>query len=80
MAISVVNFCWLFIGLISSANGEINDRKLLIISLDAFKPDYLNMNITPSMETFYQNGIIATSMDNQFPTKTLVNHFSISTG
>lgn len=32
------------------------------------------------MERFYRNGVLATRMNNSFPTKTFVNHFSIATG
>lgn len=73
---------WIFIILLSHfGNGIVSsDRKFIVISFDAFKPEYLEKNITPFLENFYQNGILALNMNNVFPTKTFVNHHSIATG
>ncbi|XP_031620783.1 ectonucleotide pyrophosphatase/phosphodiesterase family member 5-like isoform X2 [Contarinia nasturtii] len=57
-----------------------NDRKLIVVSFDAFKPIYLEEKITTFFKTFYKDGIRAIHMKNSFPTKTFVNHFSIATG
>lgn len=82
MNVQSISFCWiLFVQLGCFIPSVIsNDRKLLIISLDAFKPLYLQQRLVPSMERFYRNGVLATRMNNSFPTKTFVNHFSIATG
>lgn len=60
--------------------GILPSRKLIVISFDAFKPVYLEKNITPFIESLYEEGVRATNMNNTFPTKTFVNHFSIETG
>lgn len=52
---------------------------LLVLSFDAFRPDYLNRNVTPNLNQFRQDGVSAEYMLNVFPTKTFVNHFSIAT-
>lgn len=52
---------------------------LLVVSFDAFRPDYLNRNVTPNLNQFRQNGASAQYMLNVFPTKTYVNHFTIAT-
>lgn len=52
---------------------------LLVVSFDAFRPDYLYRNITPNLDRFRQDGTTAAFMSNVFPTKTFVDHFSIAT-
>lgn len=53
---------------------------LLVVSFDGFRPDYLNRNITPTLNEFRSAGVRSAYMRNVFPTKTFVNHFSIATG
>lgn len=52
---------------------------LLVISYDAFRPDYLNRNVTPNLNKFRKEGTSAEYMSNVFPTKTFVNHFTMAT-
>lgn len=52
---------------------------LLVVSFDAFRPDYLYRNVTPNLNRFRQDGTSAEYMLNVFPTKTFVNHFTIAT-
>lgn len=52
---------------------------LLVVSFDAFRPDYLNRGVTPNLNQFRQDGTSAAYMSNVFPTKTFVNHFTIAT-
>lgn len=82
MAPYLGHLCWLFAILCDRSVDSVlsTDRKLIIVSFDAFKPAYLEMNITPFIQQFYTNGVLATHMNNTFPTKTFVNHFSIATG
>lgn len=68
-------WCVCFVSSVDSSN-----RKLIVVSFDAFKPVYFEQKITPFLQQFYTNGIRATRMNNSFPTKTFVNHFSIATG
>lgn len=56
-----------------------NMQRLLIVSYDGFLPEYLNGNNTPNLNKFRDEGTSAEYLLNVFPTKTLVNHFSIST-
>lgn len=82
MTFTRVGFYWMFIVLCGRdiVEGVLPSRKLIVISFDAFKPIYLEKNITPNIEIFYKDGVIATHMNNTFPTKTFVNHISIATG
>lgn len=52
---------------------------LLVVSYDAFRPEYLNRNVTPSLNKLRTEGSSAKYMVPVFPTKTFVNHFSIAT-
>lgn len=53
---------------------------LLVISYDAFRPEYFTRNVTPYMNELRKNGVSSEYMRNEFPTKTFVNHHSIATG
>lgn len=53
---------------------------LVVVSFDAFRPDYLDRGLTPHLNEFRQSGVRAEYMRNVFPTKTFPNHFSIATG
>lgn len=52
---------------------------LLVVSYDAFRPEYLNRSVTPNLNKFIEEGTSASFMLNVFPTKTFVNHFTIGT-
>lgn len=52
---------------------------LLIVSFDGFKPDYLDKGITPNLNKFRNDGASAEFLKPVFPTKTIVNHFTIAT-
>lgn len=70
---------WLGFGKpIKSSKGH--NQKLLIVSYDAFRPEYLKRNVTPYLNKFAKEGTFAPHMINVFPTKTFVNHHSIATG
>lgn len=56
-----------------------NEPALLVVSYDAFSPEYLNRGITPNMEKFRKQGLSAKYLSNVFPTKTFVNHHTIAT-
>ncbi|XP_067027569.1 ectonucleotide pyrophosphatase/phosphodiesterase family member 3-like isoform X2 [Acropora muricata] len=53
---------------------------LILISMDGFRPDYLDRNITPNINYLARNGVRAKFLRPQFPTKTFPNHYSIVTG
>lgn len=72
MCLSISSFC------VEAANS--NESILIVVSFDAFKTDYLEKNVSAFIDDFYKNGTIAKNMNNVFPTKTFVNHFSIGTG
>lgn len=62
-----------------SAPAQHNEPGLLVISFDAFRPEYFNRNVTPNLNQFRSDGLSAPFLLNVFPTKTYVNHHTIAT-
>jgi predicted AlkP superfamily pyrophosphatase or phosphodiesterase len=60
----------------------INDLQptLILISLDGFRYDYLNLYQPPSLKSLARGGIRARWMVPSFPSKTFPNHYTIATG
>lgn len=52
---------------------------LLVVSYDAFRPEYFRRGVTPYMNKFRTEGTTADFLYNVFPTKTFPNHHSIAT-
>lgn len=59
---------------------KFKDNKLFVISLDGLMFSQIQQNVTPFISNFYKNGVHCPRLQPVFPTKTLVNHFSIATG
>lgn len=92
-SVAVIVQCWLFAFWQSDvfaatviAPAELDAERLsstepalLVISYDAFRPEYFNRNVTPFMDQLRKEASSAEYMRNVFPTKTFVNHFSIAT-
>ena len=53
---------------------------LLLISIDAFRADYINRGITPNLQAMAASGVHADSMQPSFPSLTFPNHYAIVTG
>lgn len=51
----------------------------ILISIDGFRPDYLDRNLTPRMSALRKQGSFA-AMRPSFPTKTFPNHYTLVTG
>ncbi|MBC2777446.1 alkaline phosphatase family protein [Parasphingopyxis marina] len=51
----------------------------ILISIDGFRPDYLDRGITPRLSALRDGGVFA-PMRPSFPTKTFPNHYTIVTG
>lgn len=56
------------------------DRKLLLISFDGFRYDYLNKADTPHFDSLTATGVAAEGLIPVFPSKTFPNHYAIATG
>ncbi len=56
------------------------ENRLLLISFDGFRYDYLNRVPTPHFDTLITKGVKSEGLIPVFPTKTFPNHYSIATG
>jgi predicted AlkP superfamily pyrophosphatase or phosphodiesterase len=54
--------------------------KLLLISFDGFRYDYLSKTDTPNFDKLVENGVISEGLVPIFPSKTFPNHYAIATG
>ena len=54
-----------------------NNQKLLLISFDGFRSDYLTKTDTPNFDALVKHGVISKGLIPIFPTKTFPNHYSI---
>jgi predicted AlkP superfamily pyrophosphatase or phosphodiesterase len=63
-----------------NARQQTHPNKILLISFDGFRYDYLNKVHTPNFDTLTTNGVAAEGLIPIFPSKTFPNHYSIATG
>ncbi|MEP2988814.1 MAG: ectonucleotide pyrophosphatase/phosphodiesterase [Parasphingorhabdus sp.] len=59
--------------------GVIREPVTILISIDGFRPDYLDRGITPHLSILAKNGAYG-PMRPAFPTKTFPNHWTLVTG
>jgi predicted AlkP superfamily pyrophosphatase or phosphodiesterase len=52
---------------------------VILVSIDGFRPDYLDRGVTPNLSRLAAGGVRA-AMRPSFPSKTFPNHFAIVTG
>jgi len=57
-----------------------NDQYVLLISMDGFRSDYLDITDTPNFDKMAKNGIRSDGLKPVFISKTFPNHYSIATG
>src|SRR5271156_4686119 len=53
---------------------------VLIVSLDGFRPNYINRGLTPNLHRLQETGVAPEYMKPCFPSVTFPNHYSIVTG
>lgn len=53
---------------------------VLLVSLDGFRADYLDLGMTPNLARIAQEGVRAEWMNPSFPTLTFPNHYTLVTG
>ena len=53
---------------------------LLLISIDAYRADYYDRGLSPTLEMLAKTGVHADSMQPSFPSLTFPNHYTIVTG
>ncbi|HJR72862.1 MAG TPA: ectonucleotide pyrophosphatase/phosphodiesterase [Luteimonas sp.] len=61
-------------------SGPSDPRTVLLISIDAFRPDYLDRGLTPNLSRIAAEGVRAEWMNPSYPSLTFPNHYTIVTG
>ena len=57
-----------------------NDQYVLLVSMDGFRADYLEIIDTPNFDKMAKNGVQSEGLKPVFISKTFPNHYSIATG
>jgi predicted AlkP superfamily pyrophosphatase or phosphodiesterase len=65
---------------VSTAVARQAPAPLLLISIDAYRADYFDRGLNPTLEMLAQTGVHADSMQPSFPSLTFPNHYTIVTG
>ncbi len=63
-----------------NAPGQRSKPYVVLVSLDGFRPDYVETVPAPRIARFRRKGVAAPYMLPVFPSKTFPNHYSIATG
>jgi predicted AlkP superfamily pyrophosphatase or phosphodiesterase len=53
---------------------------VILVSIDGFRPDYMNRGITPALSELAHEGVSAAAMRPSFPSVTFPNHYTLVTG
>ncbi len=62
-----------------AARVEQRDPVTILVSIDGFRPDYLERGLTPTLSALARDGVSA-AMQPSFPSKTFPNHWTLVTG
>jgi len=74
--------CVLLAGSNPGKDGSIRtpgQRRVIVVSLDGFRYDFLERGFTPNLKMLAEQGILA-PLASQFPSYTFPNHFTLVTG
>jgi predicted AlkP superfamily pyrophosphatase or phosphodiesterase len=55
-------------------------KLVILISIDGFRPDYLDRGVTPTLNALAASGLRAEAMRPSFPSTTFANHYTLVTG
>lgn len=64
----------------NARTGAIHPTPLLLVSIDAYRADYITRGLSPTLAMLAQGGVQADSMQPSFPSLTFPNHYTIVTG
>src|SRR5450830_2153033 len=53
---------------------------VILVSMDGFRPDYLERGVTPNLNRLVAGGVRAVAMRPSFPSITFPNHYTLVTG
>jgi len=68
-----------FLAVQADARAEEREPVVILVSIDGFRADYLDSEVTPHLSRLAQKGVSA-AMRPSFPTKTFPNHWTLVTG
>lgn len=72
--------CLCLAGCATVAQRPEEPKILLLVSIDAFRADYLDRGITPNLSRLAREGVRAQWMNPSYPSLTFPNHYTIVTG
>ena len=64
----------------SAPPGSGEAAPVLLVSIDSFRPDYLDRGLTPNLSRIASNGVRARWMNPSYPSLTFPNHYTLVTG
>lgn len=64
---------------VATAEAEVTAPTIILVSIDGFRPDYLERGLTPNLSRLAQEGAWG-AMKPSFPTVTFPNHYTVVTG
>lgn len=78
--------CWAYVALFASfllqvcIGAQLKRPKVLLVSMDGFRHDYLNKTHTPNFDAMISSGVTMPYVNNSFITNTFPSHYTIATG
>lgn len=63
----------------AATNGA-DARSVLLVSIDGFRPDYLDLGLSPTLSRLAREGVRADWMNPSYPSLTFPNHYTLVTG
>ena len=79
MFLALAALLWSGLAIAEAPSPEERAPITILISLDGFRPDYLDRGVTPNLAELAQDGVLA-EMVPSFPSLTFPNHHTIATG
>ncbi|SMO93322.1 ectonucleotide pyrophosphatase/phosphodiesterase [Gracilimonas mengyeensis] len=76
----MVVLAFAFITACQTPSTQTEPNKLLLVSFDGFRVDYLSKTDTPNFDKLVSSGVVSEGMIPIFPSKTFPNHYAIATG
>jgi predicted AlkP superfamily pyrophosphatase or phosphodiesterase len=80
LAILSLLTCSLIVSCSTPPAPAVNAGPLILISIDAFRWDYLKIHDAPTLKALAAGGVHATRLSPSFPSKTFPNHYTLVTG
>ncbi|MFZ6687744.1 ectonucleotide pyrophosphatase/phosphodiesterase [Undibacterium sp. SXout11W] len=59
---------------------QVTHPPVILVSIDGFKPEYLQRGVTPTLNGLANKGVLAEAMHPSFPSITFPNHYTLVTG